>query len=516
MIPENKKEAIRTLYDEGRKKKEIARLLNIAPKTVRKILRSNGTGTPKVRKDKKEIDIDLLKDLYERCDGYAERVYEILTEEHKIKIGYSTLTRLIREHGIGQKKNQRCGDVPDVPGEEMQHDTTTYMIKLDGKRTKVVCSGLYFRYSKIRYIKFYRRFNRFTMKCFIDEALRFWGYVAKICIIDNTNLAVLYGTGKNAVMVPEMDVFAASHGFKWKAHEKGHANRKAGKERNFWTVETNFLPGRTFKSLEDMNKQALAWATDRYAHRPQSKTRLIPIELFEKEKPFLNKIPAYVHPPYLPPLERNIDQYGYVAFNGNYYWVPGKSRGKANIIEYGSKIEIYQKKEMLIKYDLPDWKIKNKKFIPEGVNTNPYEPNNRKKGCGEEEKFLRDTNYVCCDYLDFIKSNKSDVKLKPKFIRDLYNLSKKMTRSLFLECIKRALKYHISNIASIERIATQLVKNDLYKLPEVSINNDYENREEYQKGRFSNEADPDTYQKLIEGDDKKDEDNTDDDKDNKE
>ncbi len=516
MIPQNKKEAIRMLYEEGKRKKEIARLLNIDPKTVRNILRSNGTALLKVRKDKKKIDIDFLKDLYERCDGYAERVYEILTEEHEIKIGYSTLTNFLRENSIGQKKNQRCHQVADVPGEEMQHDTTVYIIKLGDKKVKVVCSGLYFRYSKIRYIKFYRWFNRFTMKCFIHEALKFWGYVTKICIIDNTNLAVLYGTGSNAVFVPEMEAFASSYGFKWKAHEKGHANRKAGKERNFWTVETNFLPGRIFKSLEDMNKQALAWATDRYAQRPQSKTRLIPIELFEKEKPFLTKIPTYVHPPYLPPVERDIDQYGYVAFNANYYWIPGKLKGKANIIEYGSHIEIYQKRKMLIKYDLPDWNIKNEKFTPEGVNTNPYEPNNRKKGCKEEEKFLRDINHVCCEYLDFIKSDQSDVKLKPRFIRDLYNLSKKMTGSLFLECIKRALKYHVTKIASIEKIAGQLVKNDIYKVPEVSVDNDYENREEYQKGRFSNEADPDTYQKLMEGNDKKDEDNTDDDKNNKE
>ena len=38
---------------------------------------------------------------------------------------------------------------------------------------------------------------------------------------------------------------------------------KAGEERSFWTVETNFLPGRAFQSLEDLNAQALAWATVR-------------------------------------------------------------------------------------------------------------------------------------------------------------------------------------------------------------------------------------------------------------
>ena len=500
MIPQDKKQAIRTLYDEGRRKKEIARLLNIDPKTVRKILRPGESESPKIRSDRKEVDIDLLKELYERCEGYMQRVFEILTEEHKIEIGYSTLTRLLREHGIGQEKNMRSDQKPDVPGEEMQHDTSPYMVKLGDKRTKVVCSGLYFRYSKIRYIKFYCRFNRFTMKCFIDEALKFWGYTAEKCIIDNTNLAVLYGTGKSAVMVPEIKVFAAAYGFEWEAHEKGHANRKAGKERNFWTVETNFLPGREFKNLIDMNEQAFIWATERYAHRPQSKTRLIPIELFEKEKPFLKKIPSYVHPPYKPPAARTVDQYGYAAFNGNYYYVPGKLRGKADIIEYASHIEIYQKKEMKMKYDLPDWSVKNEKITPPGINTNSYEPNNRKKGCAEEEKSLRDTGFICCEYLDFIKSDQSDVKLKSKFIRDLYHLSKKMTGPLFLECIQRVLKYHISNIDSIEKIAGGFFKNDMYQAPEVSAKNDYENREEYQKGRFSKEADPDAYRKLMEED----------------
>ncbi len=44
-----------------------------------------------------------------------------------------------------------------------------------GQRVKLVASLLYLRYSKRRYLKFYRVFNRFTMKCFLHEALMFWG-----------------------------------------------------------------------------------------------------------------------------------------------------------------------------------------------------------------------------------------------------------------------------------------------------------------------------------------------------
>jgi hypothetical protein len=97
----------------------------------------------------------------------------------------------------------------------MQHDTTLYQVKLAGQGTKVVASVLYLRYSKRRYLKFYRSFNRFQMKCFLHEALTFWGYSAEVCIIDNTNLARLRGTGKNAVIVAEMESFAKRYAFRF-------------------------------------------------------------------------------------------------------------------------------------------------------------------------------------------------------------------------------------------------------------------------------------------------------------
>jgi hypothetical protein len=135
----------------------------------------------------------------------------------------------------------------------MQHDTSPYQVKLGTTTTVLIASMIYLRYSKRRYLRFYRRFNRFLMKCFLHEALRFWGYAAKICIIDNTSLARLRGTGANAVIVPEMADFAQEHGFCFICHEQGHANRKAGEERSFWTTETNFFPGRHFASLEELN-----------------------------------------------------------------------------------------------------------------------------------------------------------------------------------------------------------------------------------------------------------------------
>jgi len=487
MIEKDIQQTVKTLYERGKKKKEIARLLCLDPGTVRKIIANDGEIKRITREDKKEIDKGMLEELYKNCNGYAERMYEILTEEYGKDIGYSTLTRLLRENGIGFKQDSRCAHVDDVPGEEMQHDTAVYIITVGTQKMKVICSGLYFRYSKIRYIKFYARFNRFTMKCFIHEALSYWKYACKKCIIDNTNLAVLYGTGKNAVIHPEMIVFARKYGFEWIAHEKGHANRKAGKERNFWTVETNFFPGRSFNSIDDLNKQAFEWAAKRYAFRPVSKSRIIPIRLFEDEKPYLYEIPEGIHPPYQP-HHRTVDEYGYCSFNGNYFWIPGKSRVSVKIIEYSNELHIYQNKKHLAIYTLPAWNVKNKKFCPQGAETNPYQPRNRKKPCHEEETYLRNIDKTVSEYIDFIKSKECRISYKPKYIRNLYYLSRKVSHTLFLKAAERALKYQAASIETIERIITQLMKNSLYSFPDFTANEEYKDRAEYQEGRFSRET----------------------------
>ncbi len=73
------------------------------------------------------------------------------------------------------------------------------------------------------------------MKCFFHEALLFWGYAADTCIIDNTNLARLSGSGATAVIVLEMARFIEQYASRFVCHALGHPNRKAGEERSFYT-----------------------------------------------------------------------------------------------------------------------------------------------------------------------------------------------------------------------------------------------------------------------------------------
>lgn len=499
MIEPDKRNAIYQLHKGGMSIREISRQLKVSRNSVRRIITQNGTIGRGTRKDKIEIDPQLLHRLYTECNGWKERIYEKLVEEEGMKIGYSTLTRLLRDLDFDGKRSQRSIHVGDKPGVEMQHDTSPYRIKINECLTPVIASLLYYRYSKMRYLKFYLSFNRFNMKCFFHEGLTFFGYCARHCIIDNTNLARLRGSGANAVMAAEMSQFARQYGFEFICHEIGHANRKAGNERSFYTVESNFFPGRRFDSLADLNRQAFAWATKRMANRPVSKSDLIPAAAFEFEKAYLIKLPCYIHPPYQVAY-RLIDQYGYISFSGNYYWVPDLSRQKVKVLHYSDSIHVYYKRKLLVQYSLPPQGIRNQKFTPPG-KTPKHQPSNRKKPTASEEKKLRSLSDVVNRYLDFAFNHSQKVAQKHRFIRQLYGLYRKLAPPLFVKTISRALTYRITNAGTIEQMATQLFKEGNYPmLPAmaVAVDEDYKSREAYLQGCTSDEPDLCEYDRLLE------------------
>jgi transposase len=476
-------------------KSEIARTLNISRTTVREIIAKGGALNLKPRKDNIVVAPELLAQCYKECSGWRERIWEKLKDEHKIDVGYSTLTRKIRELGLGLKP--RAAHVGDVPGAEMQHDTSPYKIKVGSAIMLVTAATIYFRYSKQIYLWFYRAFNRFRMKCFLHEALTHYGHSAPDCIIDNTNLAVLKGTGNTAVMNPEMVAFARRYGFRFVAHELQHPDRKAGEERNFQTMVSNFFPGRTFSSFEDLNAQAFHWATQIRANRMRAKSRLIPAKAFEYESTFLHRLAAGLPPPYQP-HDRKIDQYGWVAFDANHYWIPGSAVGNVKVLEYASEINIYQGRRLLVGYPLPPAGTKNKIF-PENRPHIPYQPRHAEGRSAAEEAALRHHSAAVSAYLDFIL--KGTGGLRHRTVRQLHGVYRRLSPALFDRVIERAQRYGVDDVRSLDEIASLLARHDADFIPEAVFDEAYEEREEYLEGRLTDQPSLKPYQQYLEDDD---------------
>ena len=495
MIDADKRKAVWLLRQQGMGAREIARRLGLGRNTVQRVVALDGAMPPPVRREKQPLDPELLRRLYAECDGWRERMHEKLTEEEGVRVAYPTLTRKLRAMGIGTPQSERCARVPDEPGAEMQHDTTVYELDLDGRPARLIASLLYLRYSKRRYLRFYRAFNRFRMKCFFHEALAFWGHAARVCIIDNTNLARLRGTGPDALIGPEMEAFGRQHGFRFRCHALGHANRKAGEERSFWTVESNFLPGRTFQSVEDLNAQAREWATVRMEHRPQGKAGLLPAKAFEHERAYLLELPPHLPAPYLRHA-RQTDQYGYVAFGGNFYWVPGTKRETVTVLEYAEQLRLCLGTEGVAEYPLPAEGVRNAQFSPPGQPAPAGNAHNRKQPTQEEEKRLRAMGPSVEAYLAFA--------LKPqgiprhRFIRELFALARQMSAAVFVQTVERALRYRIVEIETLRRIAQLVLVQGEPLLPNPPVDEGFRNRDAYRQGHLTDAPDFSPYDQTPE------------------
>jgi transposase len=470
--------------------REISRRLHVSRNAVRRIVKQQGKLARRERSDKLQLDAALLERLYRECDGWMQRIHEKLVEEEGIQVGYSTLTRVLRELGLGRHQQARCDRVPDEPGAEMQHDTTVYRVKLADQWVKLIASLIYLRYSKRRYLKFYRVFNRFAMKCFLHEALMFWGYSAGRCIIDNTNLARLSGAGSSAVIGPEMREFSRRYGFQFVCHAIDHPNRKAGNERSFWSAETNFLRGRTFSSLEDLNEQARRWATERMEHRVLTKARIIPAQMFEHERLSLHELPVHLPAPYQS-HRRVVDQYGYVAFAANYYWVPGRSRGEVKVIQYADRVKIFRRYDCLAEYPLPPDGTRQQHYSPPGEPQPRHGPKNRHRPAKLEEQRLRGMGDEVSAYLDFALS--ACGVQRHRFTRQLFAISRKLTVEVFRKTVERAHRYRIVDLGTLRRIAWLCLTQEDDALPEVEVDEEFRQRPAYQEGYLTDQPDLSVY-----------------------
>src|SRR6478672_6942760 len=241
MLSQAQRTTILELSTQGVSKREIARVMGISRVAVRKVLRSKSTVVPELqRAEKAEPHRPQILELFDKCKGNLVRVHEELVAAGA-ELSYPALTAFCRRHGIGQVAPEAAGRYHFDPGEEMQHDTSPHEVELAGKKRKVQTASAVLCYSRMLLFQCYPTFQRFDCKVFLTEALRYFSGATQRVMIDNTHVVVLRGTGREMIPVPEMEAFADRFGFRFVAHEIGHANRSGRVERPFHFVENNFL-----------------------------------------------------------------------------------------------------------------------------------------------------------------------------------------------------------------------------------------------------------------------------------
>lgn len=341
MLDEGQRSAILQLHLRGVAVRAIARTMSLSRKAVRKVIRSESVKVLALaRPESAEPHRNEILELWGSCKGNLVRVHEEL-----VKIGarlsYPALTAFCRRHGIGHAPKVAAGQYEFGPGKEMQHDTSPHDADIGGRRQRVQTASLVLCYSRMLFFQFSPRFQRFDCKVFLTDALGYMNGACEECMIDNTHVVVLKGTGREMIPVPEMEAFGERYRFEFRAHEKGDANRSARVEGPFNFIEKNFLAGRRFRDWQDANAQAREWC-DKVNATYKRHLRAIPRELYAAERMHLRPLPVWV-PPVYRLHQRIVDIEGYVSVSANRYSVPESYIGRRmEVRETKDRIEVFE------------------------------------------------------------------------------------------------------------------------------------------------------------------------------
>lgn len=452
MIKPEVRQAIFTLKERGLGPRAIARALSVSRNTVRAALEEGQSGPeasvspPAVFRESPHLE-DVVRRLFKECKGFVQRVVERLDEEHNIEAPYSTMTRYIRHLGLRDKEGHAHPVILTGPGIEMQHDTSPIDVLIQGKSQPLHLAELICGFSRHRYMEFFPRWTRFHLKIFMVRGLKFLGGSCGRVMVDNARVIIILGAGPDGVVSEEMRRLGLHFDFEWVAVVKGHKDRQGKVEKAHQYVQTNFLPGRTFASLADLNAQLAAWC-ERIFHRPVRGQNFAPADRWPEEQLHLRPLPEYL-PTYDHLWTHKVDDYGFIPLHGSRYSAPEKLVGQwLTVRETADHVILLWRRQELCRHTrypecepgqsvLPGHRVRRRRHPP-------------RQGPSSEELHLRSIGPAVDVYVTALLARPTTFWYMR--LRRLYRLSCNYPTDVFVSTLVVALERRAFDLDQIERI----------------------------------------------------------------
>lgn len=422
------------------------------------MLKAGSPTVPRIeRPEKAEPYRDQILEWVDRCRGNLVRVHEELVAQG-IPIAYPTLTAFCRRHAIGHGPPAPVGHYDFQPAQEMQHDTSPHRAPIGGVEQRVETASLVLCYSRMLFFQAYPVFTRFYCKVFLTDALEYLRGAAATCMIDNTHVVVASGTGARMVPVPEMAAFAERFGFVFRAHEKGDANRSARVERPFHFIDHNFLAGRTFADLPDLNAQARAFC-DKVNAAPKRHLHASPRELFAAERSHLRPLPLFV-PEVYALHHRLVDVEGYVNVHGHRYSVPYVLIGRQlEVRETKDRVDVYHGPRLIASHQKVLGRTFTRVTVPAHRPPRGARPSTQPS---PDEQALTQADPPVPAYAATLKQRSAGRGTLA--LRRLLALYREYPRAPFLQAVTLAAHYGLFDLDRLERLTLRVIAKQYFRL----------------------------------------------------
>jgi len=459
MLDEGTRTAILKLKAAGHGTRAIAKALNVARSSVRRVIDSGEAAPPPIiRPELGEPWREAILELYPRYQGHLGRVHEELTARGA-DLSYPALTAFCRKHGIGTPLPMPAGHYEFACAEEMQHDTSPHTARIAGHLTRVQTASLVLCYSRMIFFQHYPRFTRFECKAFLTEGLSYFGGVASRCMVDNSHVIVAAGTGAAMIVAPEMAAFAERYGFLFKAHGVGDANRSARVEAPFHRIETAFLTGSEFADWRELNRRARerceAWNA-KFSQKLHASRR----ELFAAEQPHLKSLPLHV-PEVYQLHTRIVDAEGYVNLNKVRYSVPYRLIGRTlEVRETLERVELYEGPRRLASHERA-WSPWDTRVTDPAHRPARGERVARRAQPSPEEREIVQIEPRLANFMTGLKRQIGDRRAP---LRRLLAMLQEYPRESFLVAVALAEQYRLFDLERLEKMVLRQIAHEYFVL----------------------------------------------------
>lgn len=477
MLDDHQRIAVLELAKKGLGSRRIARALKLSRSAVRDVLASGESKTPKLaRQEKAEPYHDEIVELYANCRGNLVRVHEELVASGA-KLSYQALTAFCRRHEIGRTPKPPAGRYDFKPGQEMQHDTSPFRFPIGGQLRLIQIASLVLCHSRMIFIQLYAAFTRFECKVFLTDAFEYFGGACAQCMVDNTNVVRLAGTGKDMVPVPEMVAFGERFGFKFAAHAVGKANRSARVEGHFDFVQRNFFAGRTFRDWDDANSQAREWCEKvnaKYSPKLHASRR----QLFAAERLALQPLPSFIPEVYVL-HQRIVDAEGYVSVRRNRYSAPYKLIGRQmEVRESKQRIDVFEGPRLVASHrrvlDPIDARVTVAEHRP------PRGEGRAKTGPAPEQLELCLVEPTMASYVEGLTKQTHGRGVRA--LQRLLRMVREYPRDSLLDAVREAERFGLYDLDRLERMVLRRIGRDYFLLPEPDADTQTYNEENEDEG----------------------------------
>lgn len=251
----------------------------------------------------------------------AQRIYQDLVTEEGFDGGYDAVKRFVRRLRVAVP--QRFQRFECLAGEEAQVDfgRGAPIRAADGRHQKTWVFRIVLSHSRKAYSEaVLRQTTEVFIRC-LENALRYFGGVPKMLVIDNLRAAVSRADWFEPELNPKVADFCRHYGTVILPTRPRRPRDKGKVESSVKYVKNNALKARVFASLAEENQFLLVWEQQVADQRIHGTTRQQVARLFEQERSALRPLPATLFPCFQE-ARRSVHRDSFVEVARAYYEVP--------------------------------------------------------------------------------------------------------------------------------------------------------------------------------------------------